>query len=293
RILGDRAGAHGPEQLIEWLPSWEDVADLDPKSIEEFEERQEDIFSLLAIIQAVVEEGSQKSRCGQRRKDVALRYLFPENQIPPGHPSLQLDVDNRTLFADHPFLFAQCDPHITPLDPVPDDGVREEIPIHWASFGDRRLSDIILARVLFLFVDVICIFADDIGGLDAVRTSLSTWATVGRSASSLEHRPRVLIVAEANGSSVTHDLLDESDFLFLLMQDRNAMEVFSTPSLLHLPGGDLSSMARHRPLRDELLKAVDLSRRHRKEDGYLFSAAHLDRFFHYALTHVCRTPQLP
>jgi hypothetical protein len=147
--------------------------------------------------------------------------------------------------------------------------------------------------VLFLFVDVICIFADDIGGLDAVRTSLSTWATVGRSASSLEHRPRVLIVAEANGPSVTHDLLDESDFLFLLMQDRNAMEVFSTPSLLHLPGGDLSNMARHRPLRDELLKAVDLSRRHRKEDGYLFSAAHLDRFFHCALTHVCRTPQLP
>jgi hypothetical protein len=40
------------------------VANLDLKSIEEFKERQEDIFSLLAIIQAVVEEGSQKSRCG-------------------------------------------------------------------------------------------------------------------------------------------------------------------------------------------------------------------------------------
>jgi hypothetical protein len=63
RILGNRVGAHGPEQLIEWLPSWEDVADLDPKSTEEFEERQEDIFSLLAIIQAVVKEGSQKTRC--------------------------------------------------------------------------------------------------------------------------------------------------------------------------------------------------------------------------------------
>ncbi|GIJ86974.1 hypothetical protein Asppvi_005873 [Aspergillus pseudoviridinutans] len=64
RILENRVGAHGPEQLIEWLPSWEDVADLDLKSIEEFEGRQEDIFSLLAIIQAVVKEGPQETRCG-------------------------------------------------------------------------------------------------------------------------------------------------------------------------------------------------------------------------------------
>lgn len=142
-------------------------------------------------------------------------------------------------------------------------------------------------------MDVICIFADDISGLDAVRTSLLTWAIVGRSASSLEHWPCVLIMAEANGLSVTHDLLDESDFLFLLMQDRNAMKVFSTLSLLYLPRGDLSNMARHRPLRDELLKAVDLSRRHQKEDGYLFLAAHLDCFFHCTLAYVCRTPQLP
>jgi hypothetical protein len=40
------------------------VADLDLKSIEEFEGRQEDIFSLLAIIQAIVKEGSQETRCG-------------------------------------------------------------------------------------------------------------------------------------------------------------------------------------------------------------------------------------
>jgi hypothetical protein len=64
RILDNRLGAHGPEQLIEWLPTWEDVADLDLKSIEEFEGRQEDIFSLLAIIQAIVKEGSQETRCG-------------------------------------------------------------------------------------------------------------------------------------------------------------------------------------------------------------------------------------
>ncbi|THC89924.1 hypothetical protein EYZ11_010621 [Aspergillus tanneri] len=230
---------------------------------------------------------------GKGHKDVALRYVFPDNQITPGRSGLRLRLENRTLYGDHPILIADCDSHLTPLAPEPVDGEREEIPIFWNIAADRNHLDILLSRLLFLFVDVVCIFADDVGGLDAVRAELTRWAALGRNVSSLDHRPRVLVVADSNGASVTQDILEESDFLFQLLRSPDVPEVFATPNLLQLRTGNLSGAARFLELKDELLKALDLSRRDRRQDGLLFSAAHMDEYFNHALHHVCRTPQQP
>ncbi|KAH8431681.1 patatin-like phospholipase family protein [Aspergillus melleus] len=96
-----------------------------------------------------------------------------------------------------------------------------------------------------------------------------------------------------SSASVTQDLMDERDFEFLLGQYVEVTNAFGAPSILFLPESDLSGAARYRPVKDEVLKALDLSRRHRKEDGYLFSALHLERFFYRALLHVCRTTEEP
>ncbi|KAL4889165.1 hypothetical protein BDV59DRAFT_205438 [Aspergillus ambiguus] len=228
---------------------------------------------------------------GQRRKNVALRYLFPDNHMGRGNPGLGLRLDSRTVFSDHPILFADCDPHLTPLTVEVGNFDGDELPFRWSS--ECHLWDILLARLLFPFVDVVCIFADDVGGLDAVHTALATWASLGRDASGLEHRSRILVVAETDNVSVTRDLIEESDFLFRLTEMPDIAEVFSTPHLLHLRAGGLSGMARHRELKEALLKAIDLSRRDRKEDGCLFSATHLNAFFRCALEHVCAAPAQP
>lgn len=230
---------------------------------------------------------------GRRRKDAALHYLFPDNQMSSRFPSVRLRLDNRTLFSERPILVADVDPVLTPQDPGPHDHEGEEIAIHWEPSGGMHLRDILLARLLFMFMDVVCIFADDIGGLDAVHKTLEAWAAVGQDVSSIDHRPRVLIVVETDGASVTHELLEESEFLRRLVTIPGATKVFGTVGFLHLPGKELSDMARHRPLKDELLKGLDLSGRRRREDGCLFSAAHLEAFFPCALQHVCHTIRSP
>ncbi|KAL4887982.1 FabD/lysophospholipase-like protein [Aspergillus ambiguus] len=217
---------------------------------------------------------------GKRRKDIALRYLFPDNHISSRFPSVQIRIDNRTLFSDFPILFA-------------DDHDREEVAIDWPAGDDLHLRDVLLARLLFMFMDVVCIFADDIGGLDAVLAALETWAAAGRNVTNLDHRPRILIVVETDNASITHELLEESEFLHQFVHTSGTTDVFGAISFLRLPSRELSNMARHQPLKDELLKGLDLSRRRRREDGCLFSAAHLEGFFRCALQHVCHTPQQP
>lgn len=230
---------------------------------------------------------------GNRKKDVALRALFPDNTLSQRQPYIQLDVDSRTTFADHPLLFSHCDAKLEfhKADRIPRN--YEEIPLRWPLIDLHHASDIILSRAMFMFTDVICIFADDLGGLDAVRNMLTRWAMVGRNASSLEYRPRVLIVMETDHKHPTYETLDEMDFFFMLAQDRNVTEVFVTPSLHRLPGQALSDIAQHCSLKNDLLKLTDISRRDRKEEGYLFSVMHMAFFFQTALDHVCRAPQAP
>lgn len=230
---------------------------------------------------------------GNTRKEAAVRYLFPENRFTSSHPCIQLRLDNRTIFCDHPLYFADCDLHLTALEADRRSQDTEDIPIPWAAPTDGRILHILLARSLLLFVDVVCIFADDVGGLEVVQAILTEWAALRRNASSLDYQPRVLVVAEKEISSGTHQLLDEADFLFELLQNPNVSEAFVAPSMLYLPSDTLSGISRYRPLKDELLKALDLSRQQRRQDGYLFSAAHLYSLFDLALQHACQKPLMP
>lgn len=226
---------------------------------------------------------------GNSHKDEALRYLFPQNRVISGRPCIQLGLDNRTIFCDHPFFFADCDLHFTPME-ADQPNQYTEIPIPWAAPADDCILDVLISRVLLLFVDVVCIFADDVGGLGAVQAALSEWAALGRNASNLDHQPRVLIIMEPENPSVTHQALDEVDFLFELLQNPDVPEVFTKPNIICLPSSTLSGVSRYQSLKDELLKALDLSRNHRREDGFLLSAVHLDSFLALSLQHACQKP---
>ena len=228
---------------------------------------------------------------GNSRKNEALRYLFAANRTTSRRACIKLGLDNRTIYGDHPLFFAECDLHLAPLE-TDQPNQYTEIPMPWAAPTDDCILDVLIARSLLLFVDVVCIFAEDVGGLEAVQATLSEWAALRRNASNLDYRPRVLIVMQTANPSVTHQVLDEADFLFQLLRNPDIPKVF-TINTICLPSGSLSRESRYLRLKDELLKALDLSRQHRKEDGYLFSAVHLDSFLHLALQHACQKPQWP
>jgi hypothetical protein len=226
---------------------------------------------------------------GRERKDAALHLLFPQNRSSVGY-GIRLQADNWTLYSHHPILVADCDPHLTPMQSETSRHFREEIAIRWATGGDLHVLDVFLARLFFPFVDVICMFADDMGGMQAVRTTLTTWATLGAGASSLKCRPRVLVVAETEEVSILHDMLEEDDFLSGLLHNQEVRATFAEdPRLLHLPSQPPPCSARFRPLKEEILRALDLARQERRELGCLFSAAHLDGFFDRALRSVCKS----
>ena len=124
---------------------------------------------------------------GRHLKEKALRTPCDSNyKWPRRKHAVNIRTDNRTLNALHPRLFADCDPALQSLQPMTA-GNRDCYQDHILSIGelprDRSLYDAILSRLLFMFVDVICCFADDLGGLDAVRDILSVWLRIGSGSS--------------------------------------------------------------------------------------------------------------
>ncbi|EDN03778.1 predicted protein [Histoplasma mississippiense (nom. inval.)] len=128
---------------------------------------------------------------------------------------VNLQADNISLQSTYPRIFADCDPTCRAAIHTPSSSQlchrHESVPVQWphSSFDPFHL---ILARLLFLFCDVVCIFADDVGGLEAVRSLLMKWATIG-SASTLPGtiRPRIIIVTGKDNDSITQALLNGVD----------------------------------------------------------------------------------
>ncbi|KAL4929402.1 patatin-like phospholipase family protein [Aspergillus undulatus] len=133
------------------------------------------------------------------------------------------------------------------------------------------------------------------GGLAGVRERLSTWARIG-SASNLPNvvRPRVIIVVSEQ-QSVTHDVLEDDDFLYELLHvgDLPFYAAFGDVQVCRLPPGELSSEARYLGLRQEVSQQLRNMRLIREQRRVLFSATHLNAFFELSLRHFCAEPFVP
>lgn len=117
---------------------------------------------------------------GTKTKDAALHEVFPHNNLERQRCAqgiIRLELDNSSLKSDHPILFADTDPNlpvITYDNCQSSSYLRRVVSLPWAAAVPHLVQDIILSRLLFLFADVICLFADDLGGLDGVKTLLTT-----------------------------------------------------------------------------------------------------------------------
>lgn len=233
---------------------------------------------------------------GRRLKEKALRALCDSNFKRNGLKSaINIRTDNRSLHALYPRFFADCDPtsetlHEACIGPraCHHDHV---LPFRSVPFP-HSLHDLILSRLLFMFVDVICIFEDDLGGLNAVQDMILTWAHIG-SGSSLPHvvRPRIIVVLSQQSQSVTQDQLDENDFFFdLCAKDPSIHHSFADIRFCRLPSEGLSPGARFLCLGADISRQLHDARFVRLQNQSLFSATHLDELFRLAAENLCVSP---
>lgn len=231
---------------------------------------------------------------GRKSKEFALRDLFPWNNIKRSSREglLTLRADTLSLHSDFPIFFAESDPCSAP--------VRSEAaacheavswPLQWSLSADHTVYDLVHARLFSLFTDVLCIFADDFDNFEDVVCRIRAWAALGRASSQFHMaRPKVIIVKQGAGPgpSPTYDLLD-SEYLQYNLSQPDIVAFFSSVTVLHLADEQISSLARHRPLKELIQRQTDEVRHIKQSIGCLFSALHLTWYFGEAVKHTART----
>ena len=237
---------------------------------------------------------------GRKQKLIAMREIFPHNNFRRSHRAgfVNLRLDSATLKSDFPLLLLDSDP----LSPMPQSisspacHGEEILPTTWPAEWGHRAKTTFYGRLVFLFCDVICIFAEDFGGLTEVAEFLRSCFQI-RSASSLPERvrPRVIIVVKEETDSVTHSFLDLEDLRFSLQQESSMRrnEVFASIKLIRLAGSHLSALARYRRLKEVILRDADMARAMRVEERLLFCAEHLQGFLHLAIHHTAASVTEP
>ncbi|KAK4551391.1 hypothetical protein LTR86_011198 [Recurvomyces mirabilis] len=131
----------------------------------------------------------------------------------------------------------------------------------------------LIRDVLIPFPDVVCIFADDFGGLNEVIQFIrSCDEGPGPRASENNHTRFIVVASPADGSSITY--LDEADFLDNARK-LERVQMLGSVSVERVPGGE-SNMPRYLALRRRLYdRELDGARAERFISMKLFCGTHL------------------
>ncbi|PVH67631.1 FabD/lysophospholipase-like protein [Cadophora sp. DSE1049] len=235
---------------------------------------------------------------GKQFKTRVLRALYPGNTISNCrkygianiclHPATQNDK--------HPILIADSCPHKTQVNLRGKNTCHETIshPVGWIDEGDRQkqqhLADYALARLLSLFIDVLCIFAQDCGGLAGVVDMLAEWTAIG-SASSLPEtvRPRLVVITKIPGDTFASEALQ---FRLRVLSDPKFSESFSSLNVVNVLGiGRGTSYKHFSGLAEALQHETHLIRAEKVNCHALFSMIHVTKFFDAALRQFATSPQ--
>ena len=223
---------------------------------------------------------------GREAKTLALRKLFPQDDFSNSHYDglATLRFGKACLYPGCPVLLAESDPFAAIPSAANPYYCHETEPfrLKWAkAIPVDELYDILHARLLLLFTDVLCVFADDFADFESVVERLEKWAAAGSaSTASKQIRPRVIIVKRIDeaGLSPTYDVLAMQD-LELSLNRKSLKKFYSSITLLHLADEETS------PLEDLLWKNMNKTRQVRQINRCLYSAIHLAEFFRMAVTH--------
>jgi hypothetical protein len=233
---------------------------------------------------------------GRKGKGDPTRNLYPESR----HSNhRRQDVANIVLHPDttnhdYPLFIADCCPttvewHRSASADERCHGISNH-PIHWpttwsSSLKRDDLATWVHARLLLLFVDVLCIFGADCDGLPGVAAKLASWAAAG-SASKLPQKtlPRVVVVTR-----VDEDVFETQVSLYTseLLAIPRFSESFSSLNVVNISGISRAQLA---PLRRTLEREAEVARLNRLETRTLFSATRMAAFFESALRSFSQCP---
>ena len=240
---------------------------------------------------------------GRKTKDIALHEVFPFNKIRKARNNVVADLhlDNSTYGSNHPILFADSDPKAIEAsfrEPKQTANCHEDATqvAQWALPPDHQLFSLLYARLFLPFADVICLFADDLGGVEGVSKLLKEWATIGISLTSEKQcRPRILVITTGSTVSPTYSTLELEDLRFTLLErsQSDLLACYSGISLLQLAGKHLSPRARYRRLKEVVFRLCDEVRQAKLSKRLLFSASHLRALFNQLTAHTATTLRRP
>ncbi|KFY95373.1 hypothetical protein V498_03386 [Pseudogymnoascus sp. VKM F-4517 (FW-2822)] len=235
---------------------------------------------------------------GTTLKNKALRDLYPQNEVSTCRKFgiANICIDSTTADEEHPVLLAESVPDYSQAKPRGKQKCHDTSNHHvsWPSDecnGPQRQQFInhVHARLLSLFTDVLCLFAQDHGGLDAVAETLITWATIGP-ASSLEHpiRPRLLVVANISGNTFASEALR---LQLKVLSHPGFSDSFSSLNVINVLGASGHTPRGHFSALEQVLKEeIRFQRAARINTHTLFSMVHIAAFFDLALQNFAKSP---
>lgn len=237
---------------------------------------------------------------GKQCKTRALRVLFPANSISNcrKYGIANICIHAPTSTSDNPILIADSCPDYTQVKlrgARADCHETSSYPITWLGEGQMQqpegLISHVLSRMLSLFMDVVCIFAQDCGGLDAVAESIVAWIARG-SASTLPSiiRPRLLVV-----SSTPREIFDTEALRFRLklVSEPDFSNSFASINVINVLGMQNPSPEIFGVLENVLHEETRMARGDRTDSQTLFSILHMAAFFDKALRHFSTSFQAP
>lgn len=180
---------------------------------------------------------------GKEAKKNVLRQLFPNNNVGRGNANglVNLHLDSTTSNSDYPIFFADSDPYrgVAARLGTYTCHRMETLPIAWRQGVNETPVLPVYARLISLFADIVCLFADDFSSPSQIAALLLPWIRIGNpSDSSIKTRPRVIIVASEQTGSATYTVLDLEEIRYLVNQidRRNRALVFASVTVMQMSG---------------------------------------------------------
>ncbi|CZT07006.1 uncharacterized protein RAG0_12591 [Rhynchosporium agropyri] len=234
---------------------------------------------------------------GKQFKTRVLRALYPGAILKSRQYGVaNVCLDPATQSDNHPILIADSCPDYTQVKLRGQNTCHETIryPVGWIDEFDQpkqqHLAAHTLAKLFALFMDVLCIFAQDCGGLDGVVGLLTGWTVIG-SASSLPRaiRPRLVVVTSVPGDNFASAALQ---FRLRVLSDSKFSASFSSLSVVNVLGlGRNPSREHFSGLEEALQLETDFIRTEKVNSHTLFSMIHITGFFDAAMRQFATSPQ--
>jgi hypothetical protein len=216
---------------------------------------------------------TRSTRAAVASSDGLASIFFDESQSEDDHPIFFADYRlGGTIPEKRP-----CKCHET-----------KSVPNAWP-LGQTDIHDSVLTHLIFPFSDLVCLFADDLGGVDAVMDHMEIWCAVEPTTdlANLARRalPRVCIITSG---SFSPDSQIQDEAWRARLNRLSYLNHFSSVQILRFDKDTDTDF--HKNFRFLLTNELETSCSLKKKHQIQFSAAHLASFFSQATLHLAANP---